>query len=104
MSQDIEGLIPLKIGYAIPSWEGNIEDTMSGLGKLHLKDGEEENTCTGAGAPVVVAGVNDVKPPPKPRKVQKVRGRKTRAVVNRNGPKALNPNQRLITEMLGNDV
>ena len=77
---------------------------MSGLEDLHLDDGREENISTGADALVVTAGVDVVQPPPKPRKVWKGRGRKSRAGVNRKGNKALNPNQRLITEMLGNDV
>ena len=103
MNKDILGVIPLIDGCAIPSWNGDINETTNDLGALILREKDDRPALANSeqvdGMNLVV-GMSEKRVLSGPKRTAKAVGRKVRARRNKNTSKSNNPDQRLITDML----
>jgi len=103
MNQDILGVIPLNDGCAIPSWNGDVNETTNDLGALILSEKDARPSLANSeqvdGMNLVV-GKSEKRVLSGPKRTAKAVGRKVRARRNKNTSKSNNSDQRLITDML----
>ena len=100
VSSGIEGVIEIATGYAVPTWKEEFEDTINGMDSLQLMDGKLsiKKDVTRS-----VDGVKPAKVVVKPKRAVKVAGKRARGGRNKKDSRMATPNQRLISDMLGDN-